>query len=100
MRDVDPRAVAMALSHANYLGFAAAVATTLLGFWLRAVRWRWLIASPRRLTTESLFSATMIGFMANNILPLRLRQFVRAWALSPREGLAERTLPAAGVGGR
>ncbi|MBI1797518.1 MAG: flippase-like domain-containing protein [Candidatus Eisenbacteria bacterium] len=92
MRDVDPRAVAMALSHANYLGFAAAVATTILGFWLRAVRWRSLIASPRRLTTESLFSATMIGFMANNILPLRLGEFVRPWALSRREGLSKSTL--------
>jgi glycosyltransferase 2 family protein len=92
MRDVDPRAVAAALSHANYLGFAAAVATTILGFWLRAVRWRSLISSPRPLGLPALFSATMIGFMANNVLPLRLGEFVRPWALSRREKLSKSTL--------
>jgi hypothetical protein len=92
MRDVDPRAVAHALSRANYLGFAGAVATTLLGFWLRAVRWRSLIAAPRPIGVGSLFSATMIGFMANNVLPLRLGEFVRPWALSRREGISKSTL--------
>jgi hypothetical protein len=92
MRDVDPPAVWRVLRHANYLGFAAVVGTTLLGFWLRALRWRSLIASPRRLGLTGLFSATMIGFMANNILPLRLGEFVRPWALSRREGLSKTTL--------
>ena len=92
MRDVDPTAVWHALRGANYVGFAAAVATTLLGFWLRALRWRSLISSPRRLSIESLFSATMIGFMANNVLPLRLGEFVRPWALARREKLSRSTL--------
>jgi len=92
MRDVDPAAVWRALRAANYLGFAAAVATTLFGFWLRALRWRSLIAVPRRLPLDSLFSATMIGFMANNVLPLRLGEFVRPWALARREGLSRSTL--------
>ena len=77
MRDVDPFAVWRVLRHANYLGFIGAVATTLFAFWVRALRWRSLIASPRRLGLGGLFSATMIGFMANNILPLRLGEFVR-----------------------
>jgi hypothetical protein len=92
MRDVDPVAVGKALSRANYIGFALAVATTIAGFWLRAVRWRSLILVPRRLGIGSLFSATMIGFMANNILPLRLGEFVRPWALSRREGIPKSTL--------
>jgi glycosyltransferase 2 family protein len=92
MRDVDPSAVWQALRRANYLGFVAAVATTLAGFWIRALRWRSLIATPRRLSMEGLFSATMIGFMANNVLPLRLGEFVRPWALARREGLSRSTL--------
>ena len=87
MRDVDPSAVWQALRGANYLGFVAAVASTVIGFWIRALRWRSLIAAPRRLSLEGLFSATMIGFMANNVLPLRLGEFVRPWALARREGL-------------
>jgi hypothetical protein len=92
MRDVDPLAVWRVLRHANYAGFAAVVCTTLFAFWLRALRWRSLIASPRRLGLTGLFSATMIGFMANNILPLRLGEFVRPWALARREGLSKTTL--------
>ena len=92
MRDVDPAAVWRVLRHANYLGFAGAVGTTLIAFWLRALRWRSLISSPRRLALSGLFSATMIGFMANNILPLRLGEFVRPWALSRREGFSKSML--------
>ena len=92
MRDVDPSAVWQALRGANYVGFVAAVATTLAGFWIRALRWRSLIAAPRPLALDSLFSATMIGFMANNVLPLRLGEFVRPWALARREGLSRSTL--------
>jgi hypothetical protein len=92
MRDVNPAAVWQALKGANYVGFLAAVATTLIGFWIRALRWRSLIASPRRLSLDRLFSATMIGFMANNVLPLRLGEIVRPWALARREGLSRSTL--------
>ena len=92
MRDVEPLAVWRVLRRANYLGFAVVVGTTLLAFWLRALRWRSLIASPRRLGLGGLFSATMIGFMANNTLPLRLGEFVRPWALARREGLSKSRL--------
>jgi uncharacterized protein (TIRG00374 family) len=65
---------------------------TLAGFWLRALRWRYFIQAGRRLRIGSLFSATMIGFMANNVLPFRLGEFVRPWALARREGLSKTTL--------
>jgi len=92
MRDVKAGEVWQALSRANYLGFVAVMLTTIVGFWLRAVRWRSLIAAPRPISTDSLFGATMIGFMANNVLPFRLGEFVRPWALARREKLSKTTL--------
>ncbi len=92
MRDVRLSEVWESLRKANYLGFVAVMLLTLVGFWIRAIRWRSLISSPRRISTDSLFSATMIGFMANNILPFRLGEFVRPWALSRREKLSKSTL--------
>jgi uncharacterized protein (TIRG00374 family) len=92
MKDVRLGEVLASLRHANYLGFVGVMVLTLLGFWVRAVRWRSLIAAPRRIGNDSLFSATMIGFMANNVLPFRLGEFVRPWALSRREGLSKTTL--------
>jgi len=87
MKDVRPGEVFDALRHARPLGFVLLIAGTLLGFWIRAVRWRWLIPGERAIGLDSLFRATMIGFMANNLLPFRLGEFVRAWALGRREGM-------------
>ena len=92
MRDVRLAEVARALGQANYFGFVLVMATTLLGFWIRAVRWGSLIGTPRPIPSASLFGATMIGFMANNILPLRLGEFIRPWALARRERLSKTTL--------
>ena len=92
MRDVHLAEVWNALRRANYLGFVAVMAVTLFGLWLRAIRWRSLITSPKRISTDSLFSATLIGFMANNVLPFRLGEFVRPWALARREHLSKTTL--------
>ncbi len=85
MRGVSLPRVIEALRQSNLLLFAGVMGLTLFSFWLRALRWRSLLAAPRQASLDSLFSATMIGFMANNVLPLRLGEFVRAWALARRE---------------
>ena len=92
MHDVKVEEVWAALRQANYLGFVAVIAATVLGFWIRAARWRWLLTTPKPVRFDSLYSATMIGFMANNVLPLRLGEFVRAWALARRENLSKTTV--------
>ena len=92
MKDVHVSEVVAALRGANRFGFVLVMAVTLFGFWLRAVRWRWFIEAGRPLAIPSLFSATMIGFMANNVLPFRLGEFVRPWALARRERLSKTTL--------
>ncbi len=92
MRDVRLAEVLHALRGANAPGFVLVMLVTLAGFWLRALRWRYFIQAGRRLRIGSLFSATMIGFMANNVLPFRLGEFVRPWALARREGLSKTTL--------
>jgi uncharacterized protein (TIRG00374 family) len=92
MHDVRPAEVWRALQQANYVGFAALAGLTLFGFWIRAWRWRWLLTTPQPVGMGALYSATMIGFMANNVLPLRLGEFVRAWALGRRERLSKTTV--------
>ncbi len=52
-------------------------------FPLRAARWHWLLLGLHRETRfGSRFGAVCIGFMANNLLPARLGEFARAFALS------------------
>lgn len=92
MKEVDLARVAESLREANYLGFAGVMAITIFAFWVRAIRWRLLMRVERPIGTRSLFSATMIGFMANNVLPFRLGEFVRPWALARREKMSKSML--------
>jgi uncharacterized protein (TIRG00374 family) len=50
--------------------------------WLRALRWRHLTNAIAPLPLASLYRATAVGFLANNVFPLRLGELVRAWALA------------------
>ena len=54
---------------------------------MRALRWRYLLIHEKTVPLSSLFPATIIGYMANNLLPARLGEFVRAYTLAEREQL-------------
>lgn len=56
-----------------------ALALYFMGVYLRAIRWRILLrpVAPDA-TTNQLFPIVVIGFMANNILPLRAGEIVRS----------------------
>jgi hypothetical protein len=65
-----------------------AVVLTLASFYIRAMRWRHLFASVKSIPTGRLFSATMMGFMANNILPARLGELFRAHVIGRWESVS------------
>ena len=66
MKEVDLHLVATALAHANRLGFVAVMIITIFAFWVRAFRWNYFLRTDKRVPLTNLFSATMIGFMAND----------------------------------
>jgi len=74
---------------ADYRFILAGIFILFLAFWFRALRWRYLLLEYRKLKMSSLFGATMIGYMSLNLLPLRIGEFVRAYALGQREGLSK-----------
>ena len=88
LRSLDLEVVGRALAGANWVWFLPICALTLLAFWLRAVRWGWLLHSVKPIGVGSLYSATMIGFAANNLLPARLGELVRPWAIGTSERIS------------
>lgn len=88
VRSLDPGEVLRALAGANWLWFVPICGLTLLAFYIRAVRWGWLLKSVKAVPVSSLYSATMIGFMANNLLPARVGELVRPWALGASEKIS------------
>jgi hypothetical protein len=87
-RDIDFRELYGSFFRVQY-GFAvAAVAVNLFSCWLRAMRWQYLMRPVRPVRTVRLYSALMIGFMVNNILPFRLGELMRGYAVKRSEGIS------------
>lgn len=87
LRKIDFHSLLEALSRLDLRYLAAAVVFTFVSYWLRAVRWRYLLIHERKLPLASLYPAVIIGYMANNLFPARLGEFIRAWVLAERERL-------------
>lgn len=77
------------LLHMNYFWVIPALLIYFVGVWLRAVRWRYLLLPLRPIKSSRLFPVVVIGYMANNVLPLRTGELVRAYVLGEREGVSK-----------
>jgi uncharacterized protein (TIRG00374 family) len=49
--------------------------------WLRAIRWKVMLDPIGKVPLPKVYASTMIGFMANNVLPFRLGEFVRPYSV-------------------
>lgn len=87
LRKIDFQTLREALSRLDLRYLFAAIVFTFISYWLRAVRWHYLLIHERPLKCSSLFPAVIVGYMANNLFPARLGEFVRAWMLAEREQL-------------
>jgi hypothetical protein len=81
---VDLRALGAQLRNAEWRWVAAAAVLAPLGLWARAARWRYLF--PPRSNPPALVAATMIGYMVNNVLPLRAGEVARIYVVAHRWG--------------
>ena len=80
--------IAGAIGGANYWALLPALALYFLGVWVRAVRWRVLLRPiAPKVSPAKTFEVVVIGYMANDVLPARIGELVRAYVLSRREGV-------------
>jgi uncharacterized protein (TIRG00374 family) len=85
-KDVDPGVVWTDLKQADLPLLVLATFAATLSFPLRAIRWGPLLRPALPASRfHSRFAATCIGFMVNNLLPARVGEFARAYALSRLE---------------
>jgi hypothetical protein len=88
LRNVDIAAVRDSLRHAHYAFLLPAALASALGYCVRTVRWRLILAPTKRVPFVRLFPVLMTGFAANNLLPARIGEFVRAYLLGSKEGVS------------
>jgi uncharacterized protein (TIRG00374 family) len=86
LRDVSFSEVWQRVREADPWLLAGSVVVATFSFVLRAIRWRVLLLPTRRDSSfDTRFGATCIGFSVNNLLPARLGEFARAYALTHAE---------------
>lgn len=86
-RSVDGSAIVAALTDVSVLPLLPAMAIYLVGVWLRAMRWKRLMAPFAEVPTSRLFRVIVIGFAVNNLLPFRLGEVVRTFLLRHSNGV-------------
>ena len=77
---VDLGAVAEQLARTRWEWALASAVFAVANVWARARRWRYLY--PPGSNPPALFRAAMIGYMANNVLPLRAGEIVRVYVVA------------------
>ena len=77
-----------ALRGANYLYVVPAIAVYFGSLWFRTIRWQYLMKHLTEVSVSRLYPVTIVGYMANNILPVRLGEVVRSYYLSTRERIS------------
>ncbi|MBI4759245.1 MAG: flippase-like domain-containing protein [Chloroflexi bacterium] len=88
-RQVDLASTWGAIQRANYLFLLPAVVVYFVGVWVRAVRWRYLLRPIKETSPSRLFPVVVIGYMANDILPVRMGELVRAYVLGEKERVSK-----------
>lgn len=86
-RGVHVEDLARSLREVRLVFLLPVLLSVFVRFWLTAMRWQVLLRPTKVIGMHRLFGVTMIGFMANNVLPARMGEFVRAYALGKAEGL-------------
>lgn len=81
LRDASLADFAGALRGVDPPFLALAALASLLGVWLRALRWHVMVAPLGPINRTRLFVVFVIGSMANTVLPVRLGELVRAYLL-------------------
>lgn len=84
-RNIDFNKLWTALSTANYWWLIPNILMIILTMYQRAYRWKFMLKPIKLVKFDNLLAATCIGFMANNVLPMRLGEFARAYSLSSQD---------------
>lgn len=85
----DLRTIGDTFRTANYFFLLPAILLYFIGVLFRAFRWHFLLRSIKPIGTVRLFQVTVIGYMANDLLPFRIGELVRSYILGETEQISK-----------
>lgn len=91
LRGQDYGAIREAFSQVTYWYLVPALFLYFIGLLVRSYRWSVLLRPVEHVSSRKLVGINVVGLMANNVLPLRTGEFVRAYALSQKTNISKST---------
>ena len=85
VRKIEWSSLGVAFSEAKYIYILPTIIIMFVAQYIRAIRWEVLLSPIKKISVLNLFSASMIGFMANNVLPARLGEIIRPVMIARKE---------------
>jgi len=82
---VDFDTIGGVLNGANYVYIAPSLVFYFIAVWFRSARWKFLLRPLIGKPQKSIYSVVVVGYMANNLIPVRIGEIVRSYYLSLRE---------------
>jgi hypothetical protein len=82
---VDFDTIGGVLGDANYAYVAPSLVFYFIAVWFRSARWKFLLRPLIGKPKKSIYSVVVVGYMANNLIPVRIGEVVRSYYLSLRE---------------
>ena len=76
------------VKQANYIWLVPGIGVYFVGVWIRAWRWHFLLGPIKKIPTGKIFPILTIGYMGNNIYPVRAGEALRAVILKRKEGVS------------
>jgi len=76
------------LRQANYWWLVPGVAIYFVAVWVRTWRWHYMLRPIKSISLSRLFPIVTIGYMGNNIYPVRAGEVLRSYVLKRREDVS------------
>ena len=89
VRGMDFGRTAQELRQSSPMPIVGAVVFLFLSYWIRAYRWRYLLAPIKYIPVGPLFRSTLIGFMGNYLLPFRAGEIMRAVSIGQTQEISK-----------
>jgi hypothetical protein len=91
IRKVNFQEFEHAVKQVNYSYLLSASLIYLLGFFPRGLRWQLMLSTIKKVSLADSTQAVLMGYAANNVLPFRLGEFVRAYIMGNKNNISKVT---------
>ncbi|MCB0509138.1 MAG: flippase-like domain-containing protein [Bacteroidetes bacterium] len=92
LKDIDYAALWDVLFEFNWWILGLGLVLWLIGYGIRAWRWKVLIAPVKEISFRTSFEILVVGFTGNNLLPLRAGEIIRSILLGHKEHISKMTV--------